>query len=123
MAHVIAGENDGPIRLDQGLVTGIDMGWRLGKAGPPLLPGSIGSYPRTLIVGYLAPGYIHRLFQFLAVPGMQALDRLAAFRQTSAPVGDLSMLERPSSVYPLTSTPRGGKHSGRKETRWGYSLR
>src|SRR5882762_7881394 len=78
---MIAGENDRPIRLNHGFVTGVGMRGRLGKAGPPLLPRPIGSYPRSLVVGNLAPGYVHRLFQFLAVPGMQALDRFAALRK------------------------------------------
>src|ERR1700761_5912972 len=81
VAHVVTRENNGPIRLDQGFVTGICMWGGLGKAGPPLLPRPIGSYPRTFVVGVLTPGHVHRLFQFLAVAGMQPLHRLAAFFQ------------------------------------------
>src|ERR1700723_346079 len=77
VAYVIARENDWTIGLDQRLVAGIDMGsplLREGKARPSVLSGAVTSDPGAFIVGDLAPGNIHRLFQFLSVPGVQPLD-------------------------------------------------
>src|ERR1700736_890060 len=71
MGYVIAGHVDGSVGLGQPIV-----------AGEGILPPEV-SYPRTEIVGNVAPRHVDRIGEFFGAAGMQVLNGAAGSFQFS----------------------------------------